>query len=220
MTVQTISEQLFEQHCASRSVHLRRIQQSAQQEPDYEVLLCPASVIAEIKQMDANSRDLSRELLEECQEQGMGLAPVKRVREMIASGYPQLKRYSKLGFPGMLVTYNNAGLVNYIDQFTVTKAMFGSPGLYFALDQGGVIRMTGQGFGGGRKVTRNTCRALSALCVLSTGGPAVTRLDVYHNPYATIPIAPSLLSSLADRQFAYGDPHGKSPLVTPSLLEV
>src|SRR5690606_39486354 len=49
-------------------------------QPDYELLLCPGSVIAEVKQIDPNETDLSPEVLRQCQEQGYGLAPVDRVR--------------------------------------------------------------------------------------------------------------------------------------------
>src|SRR5687767_13378930 len=127
MSLPTISEKLFEAHCETRLVRFRRIPPSTEQgvrKPDYELLLCPGSIIVDVKQIDANENDLAPELLARCQEEGMGLAPVERVRGMIESCYGQLRPYSKQGFPCMLVTYNYAGLVNYIDEHTVSKSLF------------------------------------------------------------------------------------------------
>jgi hypothetical protein len=220
MSVATISEQLFEAHCSSRGAHFRRLPETTSRQPDYELLLCPGSIIAEVKQIDPNKTDLSPEVLRQCQERGYGLAPVDRVRGLIASGYTQLKPYAKRGYPCILVAYNNAGLVNYIDEHTVTKAMFGPLFLQFQLAPSGALRWAGTTFGGGRKVTRNSCRSLSALCVLETGSPGTSRLHVYHNPYADVPANTSQLSGVADFQYVYDDPHQNRSLFGPRLLEV
>jgi hypothetical protein len=220
MSIATVSEQFFEAHCSSRRIRFRRLPEGTSRQPDYELLLCPGSVIAEVKQIDPNETDLSPEVLRQCQEQGYGLAPVDRVRGLIDSGYPQLKPYAQRGFPCILIAYNNAGLVNYIDEHTVTKAMFGPLFLHFQFGPSDGVRWTGTGFGGGRKVTRNTCRSLSALCVLETGSPGVSRLHVYHNPYADVPANPTQLASVADFQYVYDDPHQNRSLFGPRLLEV
>jgi hypothetical protein len=124
-------------------------------------------------------------------------------------------------YPSIVVCYNNAGIMNHIDEFTVTRAMFGGMAVYIALYPDGVIRPTGQGFTGQRKVTRNTCRGLSAMCVLSTPSRNHTQLVAYHNPYATNPVPPASMRALADRQFAYEDPHsGLDVQLLPHELEV
>ena len=218
MSGRTISELIFEQHCARRGVEVRRIPESTHREPDYEVYLEGGSIVAEIKQMDPNERDRTRELQWNEEDDGMAVAPADRVRGMLASGYPQLKRYAKMGCPGVLVTFNNAGHVNYIDDFTVTKAMFGSPHVAFSIGQDRILRFRGHGFGGGRRVTRNTCRALSALCVLIGGSSGASELHVYHNPYADLPIDPKQLAVLADSQYVYDDPHGLSKKGSSKLM--
>jgi hypothetical protein len=99
--------------------------------------------------------------------------------------------------------------------------MFGGMAMYIALGQDGVIHQTGQGFTGQRKVTRNTCRGLSTICVLSTPTRDTTKLVAYHNPYASNPLPPDLLRDLADAQFGYTDPHGQlNPRFLAHELEV
>lgn len=208
MSGRTISEFIFEQHCARRGVEARRVSESTRREPDYEVYLEGGSIMAEIKQMDPNGRDRTRELQQNEEDDGMVVAPARRVRGMLDSGYPQLRRYAEQGYPGILVAFNNAGHVNYIDDFTVMKAMFGSPHLVFNIDQDGKLHNAGHGFGGGRKVTRSSFRALSALCVLVVDSPNNIELHAFHNPYADLPIDPVWLAPLATHQYAYDDPHG------------
>lgn len=215
MTTETLSEKLFKQHCAARGVPCRRIPETGHKVADFEISLQSAIAVAEIKQLDPNERDLAREAIPLGKLAGAGYAPTGRLRNVLSDAYRQIKPYSLQGIPGVVVCYNNAGGLNFIDNFTVTRAMFGGMAVYIALDQDGVIHHTGQGFTGQRKVTRNTCRGLSAVCVLTTPSKDTTKLIAYHNPYASNPLPPVALRDLADAQFGYIDPHGH---INPQLL--
>jgi len=219
VTVETISENLFKKHCAERGVPCRRIPEDGRKVADFELTLGCGLAVAEIKQLDPNECDLAFEALPHGTV-GSGYAPVGRIRNLLSSAYLQIKPYAAAGQPGIVVCYNNAGGLNYIDNYTLTRAMFGGMAVYLGLNHDGVIHQTGQGFTDNRKVTRNTCRGLSAVCVLSTPGRDSTKLVVYHNPYASHPLPPSALRALADAQFDYDDPHGTNPQFLAHELEL
>jgi len=221
MTIPTISESLFERHCTLRNVGFGRIAESKEKSPDYWVQIRRRPIIAEVKQLDPNANDLLRETLDSCLDSGMGLAPVKRVRQKLAEAYMQIRAHSARGMACIVVVYNNSGLMNYIDGFTATKAMFGSPQIYLALNSQGVFALAGEGFGPGQKLTRNSCRGISALCVLETGGHRETHLSAYHNPYALNPIDPHDLTPIADYQYVYDPPGDKVTFsIFPRLLNI
>jgi hypothetical protein len=221
VTVETLSEALFKRHCEARGVVFHRIAEDGRKVADFELTLEPSIVVAEIKQLDPNDQDRAREAAMAEGQVGSGFAPTGRLRNLLGAAYRQIKPYALRGVPGLVVCYNNAGALTHIDNFTVTRAMFGGMAAYIALGQDGNIHHVGQGFTGQRKVTRNTCRGLSAVCVLSTPTNDTTRLVAYHNPYASNPISPAALRKLADRQFGYNDPHaGKHVQLLAHELEV
>ena len=188
---------------------------------DFELQLSTGLAVAEIKQFDPNQQDVARESTPPGQLMGAGYAPTKRLRNLLSDAYRQIKPYAAHGIPAIVVCYNNAGAMNWIDNFTVTRAMFGGMAAYLALGQDGIIHHTGQGFTDQRKVTRNTCRGLSAVCVLSTPSSNETKLVAYHNPYAANPLLPRALRALADKQFGYNDPHaGRNVDLLAHELEV
>jgi hypothetical protein len=107
----------------------------------------------------------------------------------------------------MIVVYNNSGGWNWIDTFTVAKAMFGSYGVVLKLQPDQTIKEIGRGYLGQRKVTKNTFRSLSAVGVLKNTGPYALELCCYHNPFANVPIEPILLAKLANAQYVHPNPH-------------
>lgn len=54
----------------------------------------------------------------------------------------------------MIVVYNNSGEWNWIDTFTVAKAMFGSYGIVLGLQPDQKMDEIGRGYHGQRKVQR------------------------------------------------------------------
>ena len=207
VAILTKSESLFADLCAARKVPCKRIEEGLNRTADYEVTLDRLLVYVELKQLDTNESD--RKVKEKMKAGYIAgtVAPTRRVRDQIAKAYNQLKTYYKGGHPCLVVLFNNVGILSHIDSFTVTSAMFGGFGFRLALDSSQAIRVSGHGFLGGRKLTRNTCRGISAVCVLESSGSAGLRLTAYHNPYATNPIEPTVLALLATSQLRHDDPH-------------
>jgi len=221
VTVETRSEALFKQHCEVHGVSYRRIQENGRKVADFELDLPSGVAVVEIKQLDPNERDLAREALPPGTVAGAVIAPSGRLRNLLSDAYLQIKPYGDRGIPGMIVCYNNAGGINHIDNFSVTRAMFGGMAVYLALGHDGVIHHTGQVFTGQRKVTLTSFRALSAVGVLSTPTRDSTKLRMYHNPYASNPLPVGALQKLADEQFGYSDPHGaRNPEFLAHKLDV
>jgi len=211
----TKSEALFADLCASRKVPCKRIEEGITRTADYEVTLDGVLAYVEVKQLDPNKRDRKVN----AQLDAVSVAPTKRVRDAIGKSYDQLKSYGERGHPCVVVLFNNAGFLRYIDSFTVTSAMFGGFGFRIALDKYRTIRLSSHGFFGGRKLTRDTCRGISAVCVLESGGLEGLRLTAYHNPFATNPIEPAALALLAVSQLRHDAPHsGQFVPLAPRVL--
>lgn len=165
----TTSEQLFEHLCQSLEVTYRRIPESNTKTPDYELTVSSVNILVEVKQLDENDEDqLINAAFSRGEETPGEKCPSSRVRHKIAEAYSQLKACYRRGLATGAVLYNNAGFLNYIDTWTVTTAMFGDYGYRLGIPapSGDPIVTLGAGFMGGRKVTRNTCRALSFVAVL------------------------------------------------------
>lgn len=208
MTQATISENLFEQLCTARNVPCKRIPRAFGKTPDYEVVLGAQHVAVEVKQLDPNPADhrVNRALDETSDTDGV-IAPAHRLRNQIAIGYRQLKAAARAGQPCLLVVYNNAGFLNFIDSFSVTTAMFGTYGIHLGLTQAGEVCETGRGFMGRRRLTRDERKLLSAIGVLVDTQNRGLCLEAYHNPFALDPIEPRVMALLATAQFRHPNPH-------------
>jgi site-specific DNA-cytosine methylase len=73
----------------------------------------------------------------------------------------------------------------------------------------GASELLASQFGKKRKLTRNSCRGISAVAVLDNRTAAGVTLKVYHNPFATNPIRYEAMAAIADEQFVNDDPHGQ-----------
>jgi hypothetical protein len=209
----TLSEGLFESVCRERGIVPRRIPEGSEETADYEIVLGTIKVVAEVKQLDRTPPDA---------ETAGVIAPSGWVRKQIGDSYAQLENCSGGASPTMLVLYNNAGFLSRIDSFTVSTAMFGDFGIQlelkaYAEPEVVVVR---KGFLGGRKVTRDTCRSLSVVAVMESSDQQTATLEAYHNPFATIPLAPEALAGLARAQFVHRQPHmGKVVSWSPVRIE-
>lgn len=211
VTELTISEQLFESLCSGKGISCRRIPAGLSKTPDYEIVLGLQRVAVEVKQLDENDEDKRiNRALDAGQVTGGFTPPTARLRKQIAESYRQLKAVARNEQPCLLVIYNNSGVLNRIDAFTVTTAMFGSFAVHLGRTTKGNVEVIGQGFMGKRKVTRNTCRRLSAIGILKDARSGSLRLEVYHNPYSVVAIPPATIASLADMQFMHPNPHSGS----------
>jgi hypothetical protein len=205
----TISEELFENLCAERGIGCARVPASTEKTAaDYRVSLGSLTLVTEVKQLDPSGED--KKLAEIWgTPQSFTVAPSDRVQSLLEEGYPQVKRSSEDKWPTMIVIYNNSGRWNWIDNFTVTKAMFGEYGIVLGLQADQMIAVVGQKYFGQRKVTKDTFRCLSVVGVLKRAGADAIGPDCYHNPFTNVPVEPTLLRSLADAQYVHPNPHDR-----------
>lgn len=85
--------------------------------------------------------------------------------------------------------------------------MFGLFGFVYGLKSDNTISVTGHGYFGKRKLTKDTFRNLSVVGVLKRIGTKQIDLSCYHNPFALRPVEPTQLNSIADEQYIHPDPH-------------
>lgn len=209
MNIRTESEERFEKLCSTRGIGCARIPETAKKTADYEVSLGPLILITEVKQLDPNEEDKKLAPVWGTADSPGAVAPSDRVQGLIEDAYPQVKSSCEGKRPTMIVVYNNSGYWNWIDTFTVAKAMFGSFGIVLGLQPDQTIAVAGQGYLGHRKVTKDTFRSLSVVGVLKHTGTNGIHLDCHHNPFAHVPIEPSSLSQLADIQYIHPNPHDR-----------
>jgi hypothetical protein len=209
VTTCTISERLFEKLCFARGVGCTRILESTEKTADYRVSLGSFILITEVKQLDPNNEDKKVRKVWGTPQSPCAVAPSDRVQGLLEEAYTQVKRSSEGKFPTMIVVFNNSGRWNWIDTFTVSKAMFGSFGIVLGLQPDSRIAVVGQGYLGQRKVTRNTLRSLSVVGVLKRVRTDAIRLDCYHNPFAHVVVEPTLLATLAAAQYVHPNPHDR-----------
>ena len=207
MTQPTISERLFEKLCDERGISWDRIPEQGITTADYRVILSCGPIVVEIKQLDLNEADQHLDQNWSEGEVVMGGPPVKRVQGVLSTGYKQIKISTEGKLPGIILLYNNAGPLNRIDAFTVSRAMYGEFAIGFSIIES-KVQQTSAGYKGRRKVTQETMRALSAVLVLNERQTEMSYATAYHNPFAACPIAPGILAEIAESQFLHPDPHG------------
>ena len=221
MSERTISEMYFEKLCLARGIACERIPESDARTPDYRVAIDSVELMTEVKQLDPNREDKRlREIWDTPQSPG-AFDATRRIRKMLADGYPQIKRLSEGKFPAMIVIYNNAGEWNLLDAFAITTAMFGDYGFRYESKPDQSLEVTRQVHFGNRITTEGTCRSLSAVGVLECTGSGTLVLCCYHNPFAEVPIEPKLLAKLASDQYVTANPHkGRYVPWEPKRIEV
>lgn len=203
----TISEIHFEKLCANRGVVCERIPESTTKSADYRVSVASMTLIVEVKQLDPSDEDERLGEVWGTPQSPGAVAPSDRVQGLLDDGYSQVKRSSEEKLPTMIVVYNNSGEWNWLDTFTIAKAMFGSYGIVLGLQPDQTIEEIGRGYLGQRKVTKETFRFLSAVGVLKHTGSEALELCCYHNPFAKLPIEPISLAKFANAQYVHPNPH-------------
>lgn len=209
METRTISEKLFENLCRSRCVECVRIPETTHMTADYRLSLGSLDFITEVKQLDPNDNDEKLAKSWSNPNSPPVPAPSERVKSLLKRGYPQVKRLSDGKLPTMIVVYNNSEIWNWIDTFTVTKAMFGACGIVLRFLPNQTVSVIGQGFFGKRSITKDMCRSLSVVGVLEHDHANELTLDCYHNPFAHVTAEPKMLAKLADNQYMHPNPHDR-----------
>ena len=207
MSILTISERLFEQLCSQRDVGCTRIPEGPQKTADYSVALGSLTLVTEVKQLEPNNQDKKLAKTWGTPSSPGAVAPSDRVQGLLDEGYPQVKRSCEAKWPSMIVVYNNSGRWNWIDTFTISKAMFGSVGFVLELQRDQAITVARHGYLGERRITKDTFRSLSVVGVLKQVNDTDLGLDCYHNPFAAVTVDPRLLTCLADEQYIHPNPH-------------
>jgi hypothetical protein len=190
--MQTISERLFEQFCTEHQLRFAPVPRATLRTPDYDVHFGSQRVVVEVKQVDPSPEDAIG-LAKFAAVPGtlFGGEPGKRVRQEITDAKRQLSRHAKGQAPALLVLYNNAEPIHYLDPMFILLGMYGElmahvstspPGEDPALD-----RLT---FGGKRMVSESHNTTISAVCVLINDPLARPTLTFYHNSFAALPFQP------------------------------
>ena len=120
MSVQPISERLFEQFCEANRIPCSRVDTGVRRTPDYVITLGGVRVTCEVKQIDPNPEDL-RELAEIRGGSATARYIPNRLRGKLKDVSAQLKAAAQAGCPTLLVVYDNTPFKSYTDQSTGTS---------------------------------------------------------------------------------------------------
>lgn len=204
MSKQTKSEYEFEKFCGLMHIFYRKVHESQQQRPDYEIVLSDQQVLVEVKQFDPNPEEQEVIIL---QNQGKASAfsiePGKRLRKAIHEANRQLKSLSKGKIPSLLIVYDNTPHKFHTIDYSVRTAMLGLDEINFYISKKPQEPVTfGETFSGkkGRALRQNANTSISAIAVLQPFWHNVD-LVVFHNKFAIQPINPRSLRFANVRQF-------------------
>lgn len=206
MSVQPISEQLFEQFCEANGIPCSRVGTGAGRTPDYVITLGGIRVTCEVKQIDLNTEDLKE--LAELRQQGASARYIpNRLRGKLKDVSAQLKDASQAGCPTLLVVYDNTPFKTYSDHADVVQAMFGRHSVSVSVPKDACLpsQVSAPFFGGDRGMGPQRNTAVSAIAILDGGPHQVRGLRVYHNVYAALRLDPSAFGSLPVSQTVLPD---------------
>lgn len=200
----TISERLFESFCCQAGVRWRRIPESSERRPDYEIFPHAVRVFVEVKQLDPNAEE---KLLAARRARGevvaFGSTPGERIRRQVREANPQLKRLASGKSPTLVVIFNNTDCHLHTDPYGVMTAMMGIDTVDVSVPvnpcQSPTFGPTYSGKQRGMRPDANT--TISGIAVLRADDPASLYLDLFHNRFARCPLAPRVFRSLHVRQF-------------------
>jgi hypothetical protein len=131
-----------------------------------------------------------------------------RVRNAIDNAYHQLKNAAKGCYPAVLVIYDNTQGLSHLGDDDILNAMYGDEAIIFTWPDQEPTKsdLVAHRFGGHRRVTRYSYRALSGIGLLQNEETtARLTLNLFHNVHAKKPLKSSLAWHLADRQFTVAD---------------
>jgi hypothetical protein len=188
----TKSELLFEQLCSEHDVRCEPVSRGPIRTPDYDVYFGAQQVVVEVKQVEPTA-DEAKEIArwEAGEVITFGGEAGKRVRQEVTDSKKQLRARAKGRFPALLVLYNNAEPISFLDPMFVLVAMYGALTLPIFTPKDGGTPFGGRlRFGGKRRVTKEHNTTLSAVCVLVLNPEDKTTLTFYHNYFAALSFDP------------------------------
>ena len=207
----TFSEQQFEHFCDAKEIRWNRIIESDIRLADYKVWLDKSLVIAEVKQLDLNDEDQAFiKAVQDGKEVSPGFRATGhiRVRNALDNAYDQLKNAAEGCYPAILIIYDNTEGLSHLGHDDILNAMYGDEAVIVAWSEQEPAKsdIVAHRFGGNRRVTRNSYRALSGIGLLGLDKTdSHLTLDLFHNIHATIRLEISIGWQLANRQFIVAD---------------
>jgi len=214
----TASEQYFERFCERRGIPISRLPEGTVKTPDYQIVVDGIEIVVEVKQIEPKDED--RGVLSDVVE-GKAASywvDMSRPRQSIHDGVKQLRAYAKGKRPGVVVLYELAGLLGYLEADCIAQCLYGPERVHIAVpdDPGREPWVLGGSYGGRRVATEHHNTTLSAVAVLRTNRETDT-LSVFHNAFAAFPIEPDRFRFDGVRHFAWQAP---DPRFLPSWVEV
>jgi hypothetical protein len=218
--VKTDSETLFENYCTAKGISWQKIQETVTRTPDYDLTINGQTIVVEVKEIIRNEEEQESDRLRD--ERGYGnvlsTTPGDRVRRKIGNSSAQIKARTLGTHPSILVLFDGYGR-GHLDPYQIRVAMYGLEQVYIGLPPlgQGSPHVTGMGYGAKRKMTEEHNTSISAVGVLFFAGCDDVRFHVYHNKYAAVPLALSLLATYGITQFVLDD---AEPGTTAQWVEV
>ena len=203
----TKSEHLFQEICESHRIIWNRLPElQNRKQPDYELTLQDQRVVVEVKQIEPNEDD--RHFNKTLEQEGIATQTrnpdvvARRIRNQIDKSRPQIKSYLEQYplTPAVLVLFDNAKN-SYIDPYAIQTALHGYEQVVFQVGPTAsepVVVDCGFAQRNNKALRQDKNRHLSALATLDEHWELKTphrrslALAVYHNPFADIPLKPSL----------------------------
>lgn len=194
----TRSESLFERYCQANEIPCDRIHESTIRTPDYVVQLHGCDVVCEIKQLNMGKREKAA-WTEALKDGAGGYFVQNRLRRKLKNVSGQLKDASGRGVPTIVVVFDSTPFRAALEHETVVQALYGTIGYPIQLSGDSELAAGDPFLGGNRGLTAAQNTAVSAVAVLEEmdGG---SRLRVYHNLHAAIPLDPQLFRGLPVEQ--------------------
>jgi hypothetical protein len=198
----TESESYFELWCNQRNIEFRRIQASrvqGRQRPDYAINLHRKWCVVEVKQIEPNDVDSDwAERVLGTSEYGR-LAPGARLTKPIRKASDQLRKFSIRRFPTIVVLFDTT-MRFHTNPRRVRAAMFGRPILWFTKRPNGNAQLSQTCSHEDATLTERENTSISAVAVLQRAADRDMIIDLYHNPFARVPIDRSCATHFVRKQ--------------------
>ena len=208
MSDKTLSEQLVEDWLDRNKIGWRRIRVAitpGNRRPDYAIWVGGNRCIVEVKELTPNDED--RNIIEDARAgvvEGRWVAPGKRLRPHIRSGEGQLTKFSARGLATIICLLDTTASFHDTD-FHIRAALYGNETLHFVVPEGSdTAEFIGSGPGRNAMLRRDERTTVSAVAILRRPAGSDTVVDLYHNPFAAIPIDPKSAAPFVRRQIASG----------------
>jgi hypothetical protein len=204
MSNSTLSEQLVEDWLDRHQIEWRRIRLAitpGNRRPDYAIRVGGKWCVVEVKELTPNDED--KQLIENAGAgivEGRWVAPGKRLRPSIRSGEGQLRKFSTRGFATIICLFDTTASFHDAD-FHVHAALYGDETLRFIIPAGSdTAEFIGSGPGRNAMLRRDERNTVSAVAIMRRPAGSDTQIDLYHNPFAAVPIDPALTAPFVKRQ--------------------